>query len=303
MADLKVRLGPLELQNPVLTASGTCGYGLDLLPHLEPERLGGVCTKGLSLEPRLGAPAPRIWEVPCGLINAIGLANIGVRVFVSEKLPQLRERGVTVIANVLGVTPGEFAELASCLDPLDGVAALELNLSCPNVKAGGVQMSRDPALARAAVKAAREATSLPLIVKLSPEGDPLAIARATAEAGADAFSVCNTIRAMAIDIESRTPRLGAGYGGLSGPALHPIAVRLVHEVAGALSLPVIGVGGVSTWRDAVEMMLAGATAVQIGTALLVDPIAPMTILEGLEAYLDRHGEDACDLIGALKWPT
>lgn len=299
MADLEVHIGTLHLGNPILTASGTCGYGMELLPHCPPERLGAVCTKGLSLEPRLGAPSPRIWEVPCGMLNAIGLANVGVEVFVGEKLPPLRARGVTVIANVLGVTPDEFAELAHRLDGVDGLAALELNLSCPNVKAGGVQMSRDPNLARAAVEAASGATSLPLIAKLSPEGDTLAVAQAVARGGADAFSVCNTLRAMAIDIETRRPRLAAVYGGLSGPALHPVAVRLVHEVA-SIGLPVIGVGGVTTWEDAVEMMLAGATAVQVGTALFADPGSPLSIIEGLDAYLDHHGESAMELIGAIE---
>jgi len=288
------------LRNPVLTASGTCGYGMELLPEVPPESLGAVCTKGLSLEPRPGGPEPRIWEVPCGMLNAIGLANVGVEVFLAEKLPPLRERGVTVVANVLGVSPEEFAELATRLDGQPGVAALELNLSCPNVKAGGVHMSRDPSLAAAAVEAARRATTLPLIAKLSPEGDPLAVAKAVARAGADALSICNTLRAMAIDVESRRPRLGSVYGGLSGPALRPVAVRIVHEVSASVELPIIGVGGVTTWEDAAEMMLAGAAAVQVGTALFLDPRAPLTILEGLEAYLDRHGESARDIVGACR---
>lgn len=300
MADLAVELGPLSLKNPLLTASGTCGYGMDLLPYVEPESLGGICTKGLSLEPRLGAPSPRIWEVPCGMINAIGLANIGVEAFLTDKLPALREREVTVIVNVLGVSPEEFHELAARLDGICGIAALELNLSCPNVAKGGVHLSKDPALAAAAVAAARDATQLPLIAKLSPEGEPLSIARAVQEGGADALSVCNTIRAMAIDIEARVPRIGAGYGGMSGPALKPIAVRLVHEITQAVDLPVIGVGGVTTWQDAIEMMLAGATAIQVGTALLFEPQTPVDILQGMTDYLDQRGEAARDIIGALK---
>jgi dihydroorotate dehydrogenase (NAD+) catalytic subunit len=301
VADLAVTIGPLALRNPVMTASGTCGYGMELLPQVPPERLGAVCVKGLSLAPRPGAAAPRIWEIRSagGMLNAIGLANVGVDAFIAEKLPPLRARGATVIANVLGASPEEYAELARRLDRAGGVAALELNLSCPNVAAGGVHMSRDPALAASAVAAARASTSLPLIAKLSPEGEPLAVARAVAGAGADALSVCNTIRGMAIDVESRRPRLGSGYGGLSGPALRPIAVRLVHEVSRAVPLPVIGVGGVATWQDAVEMMLAGATAVQVGTALFADPRAPLDVLEGLEAYLDRCGEAARDLTGAV----
>jgi dihydroorotate dehydrogenase (NAD+) catalytic subunit len=302
VADLTTKLGPLLLENPVLTASGTCGYGMELLPHVAPERLGAVCTKGLSLEPRLGGVAPRLWEVPCGLLNAIGLANVGVDVFIAEKMPPLRERGVTVIANVLGVTPAEFAELAAKLDDVEGVAALELNLSCPNVKAGGILMSRDPVLAGRAVRAAREATRLPLIAKLSPEGEPLTIARAVIDAGADALSLCNTIRGMAIDVETRRPRLGAGYGGMSGPALKPIALRLVHEVSQQLQAPVVGVGGVSSWQDAVEMMLAGASAVQVGTAIFSNPAAPLEVLAGVERYLDGRGEAARDLVGALVTP-
>lgn len=300
MADLTVQLGPLRLDNPVMTASGTCGYGLELLPQVPPERLGAVCVKGLSLEPRAGAPAPRIWEVPAGLINAIGLANVGVEAFIRDKLPPLRQRGVRVIANVLGVTPEEFAELARRLEGAGGVAALELNLSCPNVKEGGVQLSRDPRLAAAAVRAAREATALPLIAKLSPEGDPIAIARAVTEAGADALSVCNTLRAMAIDVETGRPRIGAGMGGLSGPALHPIAVRLVYEISRAVEAPVVGIGGISGWDDAAEMMLAGATAVQVGTALFAEPRAPLDVLEGLEAYLDRRGVTAREIVGAVR---
>jgi dihydroorotate dehydrogenase (NAD+) catalytic subunit len=301
VVDLSVQVGQLKLRNPILTASGTCGYGIDLLPHVLPEQLGGICTKGLSLLPRAGAPVPRLWEVPGGLLNAIGLANIGLQAFIKDKLPLLRQRGVTVIANVLGVSPEEFGELAARLNDEEGVAAIELNLSCPNVKAGGVHMSRDPQLAGAAVAAARRATSLPLWVKLSPEGDPLAIAQASADAGADALAVCNTLRGMAIDIDSRRPQLGAGYGGLSGPALKPVALRLVHEVSTTVQLPVVGIGGVTTWKDAVEMMLAGASAVQIGTAVLAHPRAPTDVLTGLTHYLEERDEDARDLIGAVQF--
>jgi len=300
MADLSTSVGALQLPNPVLTASGTCGYGLDLLPHVDPAKLGGICTKGLSLAPRLGAPTPRLWEVPSGLLNAIGLANIGVEAFLEDKLPALRERGVTVIANVLGESPAELAELVSRLEGQQGVAAIELNLSCPNVKAGGVHMGRDPAKAGEAVRAAREVSTLPLIAKLSPEGEPVAVARAVAEAGADAVSVCNTIRGMAIDIATRRPRIASTYGGLSGPALRPIALRLVHEIAQTVDIPIMGIGGISTWQEAVEMMLAGASAIQIGTATLMNPIAPTLVLEGLERYLDERGESARDLIGALE---
>ena len=300
MADLSVRLGPLQLQNPVMTASGTCGYGLELRPHVDPARLGAVCVKGLSMEPRTGGPPPRTWEVPAGMLNAIGLANVGVEAFLRDKLPPLRAAGVTVVANVLGTSPAELAELAGRVGEADGVAAVELNLSCPNVSAGGVHLGRDAASAGEAVRAARLATPRPLLVKLSPEGDPVGVAKASEAAGADALSVCNTLRAMAIDIETRRPRLAATYGGLSGPALRPLAVRLVHEIARQVHIPVVGVGGVATWQDAVEMMLAGATAVQVGTAIFSDPRAPLSILEGLEAYLDRRGEAAREIIGAVR---
>lgn len=304
MADLEVALGPLVLRNPVMTASGTCGYGLDLLPHVDPAALGGVCVKGLSLEPRAGGPPPRIWEVPAGMLNAIGLANVGVEAFLRDKLPPLRDAGVTVVANVLGTSPEELAELAGRVGEAEGVAAVELNLSCPNVKEGGVHLGRDPASAKAAVAAARRATSRPLLAKLSPEGDPVTVGLACEEAGADALSVCNTLRGMAIDIETRRPRLHATYGGLSGPALRPVAVRLVHEVARRVRIPVVGVGGVATFSDAVEMLLAGATAVQVGTAVFANPRAPLEVLEGLEAYLDARGEAARDLIGAVvSWPA
>jgi dihydroorotate dehydrogenase (NAD+) catalytic subunit len=232
------------------------------------------------------------------MLNAIGLANVGVEAFLANKLPPLIAAGATVIANVLGTTEEEFAELSARMDG-SGVAALELNLSCPNVASGGVHIGRDPATAARAVRAARRETRLPLLVKLSPEGDPIAVARAVSAEGADALTVCNTIRGMAIDIETRRPRLAAGYGGLSGPALRPVAVRLVHEVSRAVSLPVVGVGGVWSAEDAVEMMLAGATAIQVGTALFVDPAAPVAVLEGLERYLDLRGEAARDIIGAV----
>jgi len=300
MADLSVQLGALSLANPVMTASGTCGYGLDLLPHLDPATLGAVCVKGLSLEPRPGGPPPRICEVPSGMLNAIGLANIGVEAFLADKLPPLREAGVTVIANVLGNSPEELAELAGRVGGAPGVAAVELNLSCPNVKAGGVHLGRDPASAAASVRAARRATDRPILVKISPEGDPVGVSKAAEAEGADALSVCNTLRAMAIDVDSRRPRLASTYGGLSGPALKPIALRLVHEVSRQVGIPVVGIGGVAIWQDAVEMMLAGASAVQVGTALFTDPAAPTGILEGLEVYLDERGEAAKDIIGVVK---
>jgi dihydroorotate dehydrogenase (NAD+) catalytic subunit len=297
----RLRIGSLALRNPVLTASGTCGYGLELARYFDIAILGGICTKGLSLEPRAGNKPPRICETPAGMLNAIGLANVGVEAFVRDKLPELRAAGATVIANVLGTTPEEFAALAKRLDGVEGVCALELNLSCPNVKEGGLRLGTDPGRVREAVAAARAATKLPLIAKLSPETSDIgALARAAAEGGADALSVMNTIRGMSIDVRTRRPRLGNVMGGLSGPAIRPLAVRLVFEAARAVSIPVIGVGGVMRWEDAVEMMLAGATAVQVGTASFLDPRAALDVLQGLEAYCKEQKVGYDDLIGAVQ---
>jgi dihydroorotate dehydrogenase (NAD+) catalytic subunit len=293
-------IGALTLRNPVLTASGTCGYGLELARYFDIAMLGGICTKGLSLEPRAGNPPPRVCETPAGMLNAIGLANVGVEAFVAEKLPKLQAAGATVLANVLGTTPAEFERIARRLDGRPGLGALELNLSCPNVKEGGLRLGTDPGRVREAVAAARGATKLPLVAKLSPETSDIgALARAAAEGGADAVSVMNTIRGMAIDVRTRRPRLGNVMGGLSGPAIRPLAVRLVFEAARAVSIPVIGVGGVTRWEDAVEMMLAGATAVQVGTASFVNPRAPLDVLVGLDAYCKDQQLAYHDLIGAV----
>ena len=301
MKSERLRIGALKLRNPVLTASGTCGYGLELARYYDIAVLGAVCTKGLSLEPRAGNPPPRTCETPAGMLNSIGLANVGVEAFVREKLPELRAAGATVVANVLGTTPEEFSRIAARLDGVDGVHALELNLSCPNVKEGGLRLGTDPRGVREAVAAARGATKLPLVAKLSPEtSDICVLARAAADAGADAVSVMNTIRGMSIDIRTRRPRLGNVMGGLSGPAIRPIAVRLVFEVSRAVSIPVIGVGGVLRWEDALEMMLAGATAVQVGTASFVNPRAAIDVLQGLEAYRKAQKCGYDDLIGAVR---
>jgi dihydroorotate dehydrogenase (NAD+) catalytic subunit len=297
----RLRIGSLTLRNPVLTASGTCGYGLELARYFDIAILGGICTKGLSLEPRAGNKPPRVCETPAGMLNAIGLANVGVEAFVRDKLPELRAAGATVIANVLGTSPEEFAALAKRLDGVEGVRALELNLSCPNVKEGGLRLGTDPGRVREAVAAARSATKLPLVAKLSPEtSDICALARAAAEGGADALSVMNTIRGMSIDVRTRRPRLGNVMGGLSGPAIRPLAVRLVFEASRAVSIPVIGIGGVMRWEDAVEMMLAGATAVQVGTASFLDPRAALDVLQGLEAFCKEQKLGYDDLIGAVQ---
>jgi dihydroorotate dehydrogenase (NAD+) catalytic subunit len=301
MSARPLRIGSLELRNPVLTASGTCGYGVELSPYFDLSRLGGLCTKGISLLPRPGNAPPRVCETPAGMLNAIGLANVGVEAFVSEKLPPLREAGATVIANVLGADAGEFARLAERLDGVEGIHGLELNVSCPNVAHGGLELGTDPERIREVTAGVRARTRLPLIVKLSPEtSDVGRLARAAEAGGADAVSVMNTIRGMAIDVRTRRPRIGRVFGGLSGPAIRPIAVRLVFETSRAVSIPVIGVGGVASWRDAVEMMLAGATAVQVGTATFVDPRAPFAVLEGLEAHCRAEGIGFGDLIGAVR---
>jgi dihydroorotate dehydrogenase (NAD+) catalytic subunit len=297
----RLRIGALALRNPVLAASGTCGYGLELARYFDVAVLGGICTKGLSLEPRAGNPPPRICETPAGMLNAIGLANVGVDAFLKTKLPELRTAGATVIANVLGTSSEEFAKLARRLDGAPGLHALELNLSCPNVKEGGLRLGTDPGRLKEAVAAARSATKLPLVAKLSPEtADIGALARAAAAGGADAVSVMNTIRGMSIDVRTRRPRLGNTLGGLSGPAIRPIAVRLVFEASRAASIPVIGVGGVMRWEDAVEMMLAGATAVQVGTASFLNPRAALDVLEGLDAYCRAQKLRYDELIGAVQ---
>ncbi len=301
MTERRLRIGSLALRNPVLAASGTCGYGTELARYFDIAVLGGICTKGLSLEPRAGNPPPRICETPAGMLNAIGLANVGVEAFLKEKLPELRAAGATVIANVLGTSPDEFARLARRLDGAPGLHGLELNLSCPNVKEGGLRLGTDPGRLKEAVAAARGATKLPLVAKLPPEtADICALARAAAAGGADAISVMNTIRGMSIDIHTRRPRLGNVLGGLSGPAIRPIAVRLVFEASRAVSIPVIGVGGVMRWEDAVEMMLAGATAVQVGTASFLDPRATLNVLQGLEAFCRAQQLTYDELIGAVQ---
>ncbi len=298
---LAVRIGSLHLANPVLTASGTFGYGREFAPYLDLERLGGVVTKGISWEPRPGNRPPRVVETPCGMLNAIGLENVGLRRFVQAKLPYLRRLGTRTVVNILGNDIGEYQRLASALAQEEGVDAIEVNISCPNVKAGGVAFgtsARSAAEVTAAVRAA--AGSLPVIVKLSPNvTDITAIARAVADAGADALSLVNTLLGMAIDVERRRPVLGNVMGGLSGPAIRPVAVRMVWQVAQAVDIPVIGIGGISSARDALEFILAGATAVQVGTANFVDPATAVQVVDGIAAYLCRHNlDDVQQIVGA-----
>ncbi|MBW2522869.1 MAG: dihydroorotate dehydrogenase [Deltaproteobacteria bacterium] len=302
--DLSVTIGALRLNNPVLTASGTFGYGLEYDSMFDVAELGGLCTKGLSLEPRAGNPPPRICETPAGMLNAIGLANVGVEAFCRDKLPALRERQATVVPNIFGTSVDEFVRLARRLDGEAGIAALELNISCPNVQHGGIAFGVDPQMAQEVTAAVRAATSLPIWVKMTPEaGDLRAVARGCQAAGADALTAINTIRGMAIDVATWRPKLFNRTGGLSGPALRPIAVRVVWELFEWVDIPIVGIGGVATAADAVELMLAGATAIQVGTASLVDPLAAKKVLDGLASYCAERGIAARDLVGKAHTAT
>jgi dihydroorotate dehydrogenase (NAD+) catalytic subunit len=273
--DLSVNLGALRLRNPILAASGTFGYGLEFSPLVDLKKLGGIVTKGLSKEPMEGAPAPRLCETPSGMLNAVGLQNIGVRAFVSEKLPALRQFDVPVIANTFGYCLEDYAEVIRILEDAEGIAAYELNISCPNVKEGGLQFGNDPGLVASVVGTARKAAKhRPLWVKLSPLVTNIGlIARSAEEAGADALTIANTYPAMAIDYRMRRSRLGNPTGGLSGPAIKPITLRLVWESHKAVRLPIIGLGGIETASDVLDYVLVGATAVQVGTASFTDPRA------------------------------
>ena len=304
--DLSVRLGPLTLTNPVVTLSGTCGYGDEYAPFVDLSRLGAFTTKSVTRHPRRGNPPPRIVETPAGMLNAIGLANVGLDRFVAEKLPVLAQLGVPALVNVAGHTLDEYLEVCSALDREEAVAGLELNVSCPNV-ADGMVFGTDPRALGRLVKAVREVVSrATLIVKLSPNvTDITATARAAVEGGADALSMINTFVGMAVDIDRRRAILANVTGGLSGPAIRPLALHLVHrvyrDVAGPAGVPIIGMGGICDWRDAVAFILAGASAVGVGTALFVDPGAPLRILDGLTDYLARHRIAALgDLVGRLK---
>ncbi len=287
--DLSVDFCGLALRNPVMVASGTFGYGTEYADLVDVSSLGALITKAVTLEPREGNPPPRICETPAGMLNAIGLQNPGVEVFLAEKLPRLREFGVPIIVNVAGRSVEDYVEVARRLETAEGVAALELNVSCPNVKAGGIHCGLRPELTAELVAAVRQATTLPLITKLSPNvTDIVSIARAAVEAGSDALSLINTLLGMAIDVERRTPVLANVTGGLSGPAIRPVAVRMVWEVARAVDVPLLGMGGIMTARDALEFLLAGATAVALGTANFVNPDTAAQVLKGLEDYCRRH---------------
>ncbi len=286
--DLSVDLGGLHLKNPVLLASGTCGYGKELQEFLDLEALGGLVLKGISLAPRPGNPPPRLVETPCGLLNSIGLENVGVERFLSERLPALAGLDTAVIANILGESLDEYREIASILDGARGIDAIEVNISCPNVQAGGQAFGTDPAMAARVARSVRDATALPVIVKLSPNvTDIVEIARAVARQGVDAISLVNTILGMSIDIRARRPALANVFGGLSGPAIRPVALRMVWQVVRAVDIPVIGIGGIQQASDALEFLLAGASAVQVGTATLVNPAAAADVISGIETYMEE----------------
>ena len=303
-ADLRVSIGSLTLKNPVMTASGTFGYAKEFEPYVNLHRLGAVVVKGISLEPRHGNPPPRIVETSCGMLNAIGLENVGVRRFIQEKIPSLQDVNVPVFVNILGDSIDEYREIASRLNGVPGIAGIEVNISCPNVKKGGVAFGTVPEMAAAVTAAVKEESSVPVVVKLSPNvSDITVIAKAVEDAGADALSLINTLIGMAIDHKSRKPCIANVIGGLSGPAIKPVALRMVYQVAQVVSIPVIGIGGIETCEDVLEFMLAGATAVQIGTANFINPRASEDAVEGLTRYVnDEKLGSIRDIIGGLILP-
>jgi dihydroorotate dehydrogenase (NAD+) catalytic subunit len=299
--DLSVTLGSLTIPNPLIAASGCFGYGVEYADAVDLSTLGGVAVKGLFLAPREGHAPPRIVETPSGMLNAIGLQGIGVHRFIDEKLPELRERKAIVFVNICGTTIDEYVELARILSDAEGVHAIELNISCPNIKEGGITFGCSLPGTHAVVGAVRKVTRLPVIPKLTPNvTDVASFARAAEEAGADAISLVNTFLAMAIDVETRRPNLTNIVGGLSGPAIRPIAVRMVYECRQAVKLPIIGMGGIATADDVLEFMIAGANAVQVGTANFVDPFIWTKLLDGIRGYMHRHSiARLADLTGTL----
>ena len=300
--DLRVAVGPLELRNPVLTASGTFGYGLEFAPYMDLARLGGIVVKGLYYGPREGNPPPRLVETPSGLINAIGLQGVGVEAFAEKVLPKLRAVATAVIVNVCGADEDEYVRVVEFLDRQDGIAAYELNISCPNVKKEGACPALSPRTTFDLVKRIKAASRRPVITKLSPNVTSIVeIALAAEEAGSDAVALVNTFLALAVDLETRRPKLGNVYGGLSGPAIKPIALRMVHQVASRLKVPVVGMGGIMTGTDALEFLVAGAAAVEVGTASFVDPDAAVRIVAEIESWCRGHGVAAVrDVIGTLR---
>ena len=303
--DLSVQIGSLRLSNPLIAASGCFGYGLEYAGAIDLTTLGGFVTKGLFLKAREGHPPERIVETPSGMLNAIGLQGIGVHRFISERMPDLRKTGATTIVNICGTSIDEYAEVARALSQVDGVAAIEINISCPNIKEGGIQFGCSLDGTFDVVSAVRKATHLPIIPKLTPNvTDPASFASASEDAGADAVSLVNTFLAMVLDVETRRPAIANGMGGLSGPAIRPIAVRMVYECAQAVKIPVVGMGGIASARDVIEFLIAGATAVQIGTANFVDPFIWATLTAGLTDYLTRHNiARVADLVGTVDFST
>ncbi len=302
--DLSVKLGPLELKNPVMAAAGTFGYGQEYESLMDVNLLGAIIVKGLSLKPRAGNPPPRIVETPCGMLNAIGLANIGLEAFMKEKLPWLESLDTEVIVNIYGHAIDEYGELASALKGVDGISALEVNISCPNVECGGMAFGADPDISARVTESVVTNTDKPVIVKLSPNvTDITLVAKAVEGAGAHVISLINTITSMVIDIESRTPKLGNISGGLSGPAIKPVALHMVYQVVKAVNIPVIGLGGILDYRDALEFLITGAQAVQVGTANFVNPRATLDIVDGIRDFCAEKGiAHIGELIGSLKVP-
>jgi dihydroorotate dehydrogenase (NAD+) catalytic subunit len=299
--NLSVQIGSLTLKNPLIAASGCFGYGVEYADIVDLSTLGGVAVKGLFLSEREGHPAPRIVETPAGMLNAIGLQGIGVRRFIDEKLPELRARRATVIVNICGTTLDEYVEIARILSDSDGVAAIELNISCPNIKEGGITFGCNLSGTFEVVSAVRKVTRLPIIPKLTPNvTDVASFAKASEDAGADAVSLVNTFLAMVIDVETRRPKISNIVGGLSGPAIRPIAVRMVYECRQAVKIPIVGMGGIADARDALEFIIAGASAVQVGTANFIDPYIWPKLLDGIEAYMSRHHiARISDLVGTV----
>lgn len=300
--DLSVNIGGIELKNPVMTASGTFGYASEFEHLVDLSRLGAIIVKGLSLEPSRGNPPPRIAETACGMLNSIGLENVGFKTFVKEKLPFLRMLSTPTFVNIYGKRIEEYAELALRIDDTEGISGIEVNISCPNVKAGGMAFGVDPRTAYRVVKAARERTAKPLMAKLSPNVTEITeIAKSVEEAGADSVSLINTVTGMAIDIETRRSRLAGATGGLSGPAIKPIALRMVWQTVQKVKIPVIGVGGIMTAKDALEFLIAGATAIQVGTVNFINPHATIDIIDGIEGFLaERNIPKLTDIVGTFE---